>query len=128
DDNISALKKAMQRPGPSASDVAGIGKKLSAQLHALLEKSESSKKQIDADQARSYLRILVNDALRKTGRQVTVEEAMGSTPAKKRDGVRIDEMDWDEATQLYLGMAALSQALSDAGAKESAAIRADMLA
>ena len=48
-------------------------------------------------------------------------------PAVVRDALRIDEMDWDEASQLYLGLAALSQSLSVSGSEAPHAIRSDMI-
>jgi hypothetical protein len=124
EDDVDSLKKAMQQPGPSAARVADIGKGLSGRLGSLIEKVEKTPF-IDNNQLLGYMRSAVKKALEPTGRKVITDET--AMPVKTRDGARIDEMDWDEATQLYLSLAALSQELSARGAKEAMAIRPDML-
>ena len=75
---------------------------------------------VDVARVRGLLAAYVTDGLKSVPGEVTVGE-------KKRARRKIDEMDWDEAAQLYLSLAALSQELSSRGAKEAAAIRPDML-
>jgi hypothetical protein len=124
---FAALRKSMERPGPSSREVAAEAEKSSALLAKLLSDVEKSKP-LDLPRIRGFMAACVADGLKKTGRQVIVEEATSTTPAKTREGAQIDEMTWDRAAQLYLSLAAFSEALSDAGARQPTLIRNDLLA
>jgi len=109
----------MQKPGPDAKAVAVQARAASATLAAMIKEVESGKP-LDTARVRGLLASYVADGLKPAPGKVLIGE-------KERPKVRIDEMDWDEAAQLYLSMAALSQALEDFGAKQPPLIRGDML-
>jgi hypothetical protein len=124
---FAALRKAMQQPAPNAAEVKKEAEKASRVLDGML-KQVLNDKEFKADRLRGWLTAYANSGIEKTGRTVIIQEATDTMPEKRREAHRIDEMDWDEATQLYLSMAALSQALTQDKDRKPALIRPDMLA
>ncbi len=124
------LKKAMEAPAPNAGEVKEEAEKVSRILKGMLDEVVKDK-ELKSDRLRGWMTAYANEGIRKTGRTVLIEEASATKPEKRREAHRIDEMDWDEATQLYLALAALSQGLqsqSGGQARQPGLIRPDMLA
>lgn len=88
---LNKVRLAMERPGPNAMDVAGLTRSTNTTLNKVLGKVVSSQP-LDAAQIRGYLKTFLT-----------------------RGVERANTLTWDEATQLYLSLAAFHQALSDLG-------------
>ena len=86
---IDAVRKEMERPGPNPAEVAAKAKAASKRLDGLIDRVKRGEA-LDAAQVRGYAKAVLDDGLK-----------------------RADAMSWDEATQLYLAVAAAHQALYD---------------
>lgn len=112
--NVQALTAVMQKPAVRAQDASAVASKLSAELDSVIHALDKTKP-FDADQVRGFMRALIDDALTPTGRKIA-----------GRAAVRIDALDWDGATQLYLGLAALAQQLSSYKTKDGFTVKPDL--
>jgi hypothetical protein len=102
DASLRKVATLMQRPGPDASGVA--------------REAASALKTLDG---------LLGRALRSGATSPEVRERMKALAA---DGARrAGTLDWDEATQFYLALAALYQGLCDMGEPAPAPVRADLI-
>jgi hypothetical protein len=87
--SLKALREEMQKPSPSAAQVAPKAEKVSRILGAWLDRVES----------------------KSSFKRSTIERLMAGF---LRDGeTRADAMDWDQAAQLYLAVAALGRGLEN---------------
>jgi hypothetical protein len=90
---INAVRGSMEKPSPVSTDVARTARASVETIDKLLAQLQS-RGPLDAAQARRYLKTVLDDGIKRAG-----------------------GMDWDEATQLYLSLAAMYQALGDFGAR-----------
>jgi hypothetical protein len=103
-DPLDELRKRMERPGPDAAAVARQAGALAAKLESWAGRVHSSQ-QLSAEQVRGLMR------------------------AFSRDGEKGgDTLDWDQAAQFYLALAALHQGLGDlSGERPPARLTDDLL-
>jgi hypothetical protein len=88
---IDRLRGEMERPSPIAADVAKEAAAVSKTLDGLIRRAAAAPA-LDAAQLRGYAKAFLDDGTK-----------------------RAPGMDWDDAAELYLAVAALHQALSDLG-------------
>jgi hypothetical protein len=90
--DLKKLQGSMERPGPSAKDVAAQAKDASGLLSDALGRLERGRA-LDAARLTTLLKRSLDDGQK-----------------------RANELSWDEAAQLYLSIAALTQGLNEMGA------------
>jgi hypothetical protein len=104
DGRIDALRKRMEQPGPAAAEVAEEARAVAAALKGWAATIHASRPQ-GADQVRRLLEAFAREGER-----------------------RGDELDWDEAAQFFLSLAALNQGLGDlSGGQSPAGVTADLV-
>jgi hypothetical protein len=108
DTEINKLKRSMEQPGPDAATVVKQANAAIKTLDGLIAGIQNGEK-LDAGFCKQLMDRYTAEGLKPD-----------LSPGGKGKLKRIEAMDWDEATQTYLSIAALTQALSDAGQPLSA--------